>query len=630
MNKLLTRIFSVVVALALQALAWTTYAGDRAGDFALIDQRGTFHHMGWYNDQQALVILTHANGSKAVSKVFTDYQSLQAKYADQGVVFFMLNPGLQTDRDAVQADSQLLGTDIPILMDDTQLVAENLGLTRIGEAVVYNPKTFEVSYRGPVSAQLETAVQKLLAGEKSELVTIASSGTPIEFHIRSAHQQQPLSYEKDIAPILAENCASCHREGGIAPFAMDSYQMIKGWAPMIKEVLLAKRMPPGQIDNKVGKKVRDAMNLDDTELQKLVHWVDAGANIDSKNDPLTQLEWPTSKWQLGEPDLIVKIPPQTIPATGIVDYIDIPIDLKLEKDMWVRASEVVPGDRTVVHHVITSVIPPEGPPNPIKAFMAVLDTLEPERADPIRKKISAAAFGGEDIDFLAILNELGPDVDVGVLVGGSTDPDTANIAGYVPGGRAEFNEPGVGGKLRAGSSLSLQMHYTTSGKEAIDETEVGIYFYPDDQVPTVRMSGGAANSFAINIPPHAKDYELSTYVTVQKDAHIYALMPHMHFRGKRMKFVAQYPDGSEELLVSVPNYSFNWQLSHKLEEPLLVPAGTKILTVGAYDNSEQNSYNPDPEATITWGEQSWEEMFMGFFAWKYTDQGNPELSQASN
>jgi len=154
--------------------------------------------------------------------------------------------------------------------------------------------------------------------------------------------------------------------------------------------------------------------------------------------------------------------------------------------------------------------------------------------------------------------------------------------------------------------LSFQMHYTTIGKELTDSTRLGIYFDPESEVPKERMSDGSAGIFSLNIPPHEKNHEVSATVVVPEDSYLRTLSPHMHFRGKRMKFIANYPDGSEEMIISVPNYNFNWQIIHELEEPVFMPAGTEISAIGAFDNSTQNSFNPAPSAEINWGEQSWE------------------------
>lgn len=606
--------------LALSALisiaATGAVAGERVGDFALIDHQGTQHHMAWYNDQAAIVILPQGVGMTD-AEALAALQGLQSQYADQNVKFMLLNPGLQTDRDAVAAD---LNADLPVLMDDAQIVSEALGLSKMDEAVVYSPKSFEIVYRGPVQSELAQAIDSLIAGENPELVALATNGAAIA---HQGVQGAGLSYADDIAPIIAENCAECHREGGIAPFAMDNKLAVQGWSPMIREVVMTKRMPPGQIDNKVGHKIANEMNLQDDEIQKLVRWVNAGSPAQGDEDPLTALSWPDTKWtlaaELGEPDLIVKVPPQSIPATGVVDYMDIPLDLGLTEDRWVRASEVAPDKPEVLHHIITTVVPPGGAADPQTAFLQAINSLPPERAAAVRAQMFAAVAAGEQPDLDAIFRD-NPDIDVGFILGGG-DADQASVAGYAPGNSFTINPEGVGGILKAGSSLNLQMHYTTSGKEVTDESEIAIYFYPEGYVPEERMSGGVGNAFTIEIPPGAKDHEMELVTYVPNDAEIHSLMPHMHFRGKRMAFTARYPDGSEELLLSVPAYSFNWQLSHELEEPVKVPAGTQIIATGAFDNSGQNPYNPDPGAEVNWGEQSWEEMFMGFYTWKETNHG---------
>ncbi|HIA59285.1 MAG TPA: hypothetical protein EYO00_05315, partial [Gammaproteobacteria bacterium] len=290
------------IRLALCALiatfATAISAGERVGDFALIDHLGAFHSMAWYDDHEAIVILPQANGATDQAAL-EGLISLQAKYEEQGIVFFLMNPGLQNDRDAVHQEATAAGVELPILMDDAQLVTEMLGITKMDEAVVYDPASFEVLYRGPVQDQMDQVLQQVLNGNRVELLSVAAAGTAIEFATAAAHAN--LSYENDIAPIIAENCANCHREGGIAPFAMDSNLAVQGWSPMIREVVLTKRMPPGQVDNKVGHKMKNEMNLSDLEMQKLVRWVNAGSIVDSKNDPLTQLVWPDNKWSLGEP-----------------------------------------------------------------------------------------------------------------------------------------------------------------------------------------------------------------------------------------------------------------------------------------------------------------------------------------
>ena len=608
----------------LSSITSLALAGERVGDFALIDNQGTQHHMSWYNDQNAVVILPHAIGSTD-SDALTKFQQMKETFASQGAIFFLMNPGIETDREAVSSDLTSLGSTLPVLMDDAQLVTEALGITRLDEAVIYNPKSFELIYRGPLGSQLEASLTRLLEGSDDSILTVATSGTEIAY--TGAGADKTPSYLSDVAPIIKENCANCHREGGIAPFAMDSKLALQGWSPMIREVVMTKRMPPGQIDTKVSHKMKNQMNLSDAEMQTLVRWVNAGSPVDGGDlDPLVGLEWPETKWviaeELGEPDLIVKIPPQAVPATGVLDYRDIPIDLNLTKDRWVRGSEVSPDKAEVLHHIITTVIPPEGAADPQTLFVNAINSLPEERAQAIRAEVFAALAAGDPPPVAKIFQE-NPDINLGGLLGGSA-PDMGSVAGYAPGNSFNLAEEGVGGLLKAGTTLNLQLHYTTSGKEVSDESEIAIWFYPEGEVPEQRMGGGVGNAFSIAIPPGDKDHEMQLVTNIKEEAELYSLMPHMHFRGKRMKFVAKYPDGSEELLLSVPDYDFNWQLAHELEEPYRVPAGTQIIATGAFDNSTQNPANPDPNIEINWGEQSFEEMFMGFYSWKNTDQGGGE------
>lgn len=615
----MTRLLHFILSCTFAVLSAGVPAGERVGDFALIDHAGAQHHMAWYDDHQAVVIAPFGL-STTDADTLSAMTALQARYQDQ-VALFLLNPGLDSDRDAVAAELAANHIELPVLMDDTHLVTEMLGIGRMDEVVVYDPTSFEIAYRGPAQSGAEDAVEALLAGSDVELVSIAGTGSAIPSN-ESEHSE--LSYVNDIAPIIAENCAQCHREGGIAPFAMDSSLAVQGWSPMIREVVMTKRMPPGQIDNKVGHKIKNEMNLTDLEMQKLVRWVSAGSPVDVNGgiDPLSALVWPEGKWSLGEPDMIVKIPATTVPATGVVDYKDIVVDLGLEEDRWVRGSEVAPGAPEVLHHIITTVVPPGAGDDPQAMFLKAINSLPEERAAAIRAEIFAAVASGQQPPIDRIFQE-NPEIDVGALLGGG-GPDQASVAGYAPGNNISLNPEGVGGKLVAGTKLSFQMHYTTSGKEMTDETEVGIYFYPEDYVPEERMGGGVGNAFSISIPAGAKDHEMELVTYIREESDIHSLMPHMHFRGKRMKFKAVYPDGSEEMLLSVPAYSFNWQLAHELESPLRVPAGTKIVATGAFDNSAQNSFNPDPGIEVNWGEQSWEEMFMGFYTWKEVNQGGDD------
>jgi hypothetical protein len=551
----------------------TPAATERVGDFALLDQQGYFHQLSYYNNYKAVALLVQANGSKATAKQIEAFKQAQAKYGDkEKVKFFMINPLGSETRAAVQADLDKYGTNIPVLMDDTRVVSEGLKIKRTGEVLLLHAGTTDVLYRGPAGKPFDAAIDQVLAGDKVKKAKVRARGEAVKYPVAKMHAKSGVSYTKDVAPILADNCARCHREGGIAPFAMNSYTVIKGFAPMIREVVMTKRMPPGQIDPHVGN-FKDTYTLTPEQTQKLVHWIEAGARKDGDVDPLTQLKWPASKWAYGEPDLIVKVPPQKIPATGVLDYIRVEVPIELDRDRYVRASQYIAGDRTVLHHTLNALVPP------------------------------------------------GTERRRGFL--GGNDPNGARITAYIPGAQPQLEPPNTGGLLRKGSTLALQLHYTTNGKETVDASEIGLWFYPDDQIPKERMSGQCACIFTQGwdpIPPFESDHEMKQTITVPKDAYIYSMLPHMHFRGKRMRFYAEYPDGKKEELLNIAHYNYNWQLDYELTEPKLVPAGTKITAVGAFDNSTQNKANPDPSRKVPWGQQSWDEMFFGAVTYKYVDQ----------
>lgn len=553
--------------------------GDRAGDFALLDSQGYFHQLSYYDDHKAIALLVQDNGSKATAKAIGPFKEARAKY--DKIKFFMINASGNTTRSAVQEDIARYATDIPVLIDETQLVSEALGVEKTGEVILIRPGSTEVLYRGPVGKPFERAIEQVLADQPVKKAKLRVKGEKVKYALRSESHGSKVSYSKDIAPILAENCARCHREGGIAPFAMNSHLMVQGFAPMIREVVLTKRMPPGQIDPHVGD-FKETYTLTPAQTQKLVHWIEAGAKKDGDVDPLTQLKWPESKWAYGEPDLVIKVPPQEIPATGVLDYIRVEVPIELDRDRWVRASQYVAGDRTVLHHTLNDLLWPG------------------ER-------------GGR---FL-----------------GKEDLNKARITAYIPGAQPRHEPPNTGGLLKKGSRLALQLHYTTTGKATRDESEIGLWFYPEDQVPEERMTTECACIFTrgwIPIPPYDPDHVMEQTITIAKDAHIYSMLPHMHFRGKRMRFYAEYPDGRSEELLNIAKYDYNWQLDYELKEPKFVPAGTKIRAVGAFDNSAQNKANPDPSRTVPWGQQSWDEMFFGAVTYKYVDQSGAKMQLSDN
>lgn len=576
-NKGKTTACAALTALALAVGAGVSHAADeRVGDFALLDHEGYFHHMAWYDNNKAVVFLVQGNGAQETRDALASFSELKARYEDQGLVFMMINP-LGEDRTAVAADVAAMGTDILVLIDDVQAVSESIGIKNLGEAVVYDPKSFRVVYRGAVGQEFANAVASVAAGEPVSTRYVAAQGTEVQYRERDI---TAVSYEKDVAPVIAENCASCHRDGGIAPFALDSHAMLQGWSPMIREVMMTKRMPPGQLDPHVGD-FRNSYVVPFEDQRKVLDWIAAGSPKDGTTDPLASLEWPPTEWAFGEPDYIIEVPEQAVPATGVLDYRYefIPINLG-GQDRYVRASQYMPGDRTVLHHTLNALFGPGERPNG-RGFVA------------------------------------------------PANPNMAHITPYIPGAAPAVEEANTGGLLQDGSTIAIQLHYTTTGRESVDASRIGLWFYPEDEMPAERRTGACACIFTptwTNIPPFDPNFEQTAQIVIPDDANVLSFLPHMHFRGKYMRFVAHYPDGSTELLANIANYNYNWQMEYQLAEPKLVPAGTRIVATGAFDNSEQNPANPDPSRDVPWGDQSWDEMFFGQVYYKFVDQSRYEIS----
>tara|TARA_R110002072_G_scaffold170381_2_gene323884 strand:- start:879 stop:2672 length:1794 start_codon:yes stop_codon:yes gene_type:complete len=546
----------------------------KIGDFSLLDHQGKFHQLSWYGDQKAIVIFVQGNGCPIVRNGAPTLKAIRDEYESQGVAFFMLNPQTQDNRHSIAKEAEEFGYDFPILVDEAQLVAESLGVDRTSEVFVIDPKTMTVVFRGPIDDRLGYESQKpeaknhyltdaldaFLSGQTVAENSLEVPGCLIGFPARDQHAKVPVSYTTDIAPLLADKCVGCHHDGGIGPWSMSDHAMVQGWSRMMKEVVMTRRMPPGQIDPHVGKPIDDVVEMTPAELQMLVHWIDAGAVIDKgAEDPLVAMTIENPKFTLGEPDMVYTVPAQSIPATGILEYRYIPVELNLDKDIWIRAVEFVPGDSKVLHHVIAYLSSP---------------------AD----KSGRGRDEGSDRE--------------------------ESIGGFAPGRQPDAFRDNSGRLIPKGSNLLLQMHYTTSGKATVDETQVGLYIY--DEPPTYVMAGGVAGQRRFMIPAHAKEHKLEGEQLIEEDAYLYGITPHMHYRGKYMSMSAEYPDGTSEVLLSVPKYEFNWQFSYQLKEPLFLPAGTRLVARGAMDNSERNRFNPDPTKPVLFGLQTKHEMFFGF------------------
>ena len=553
-------------------------AADQISDFSLIGADGRFFQLSRNADQEALVLLAYDKDSREARRAAADLNDLVEQFADQKVRFLLINSTGLADKLVMREEAEDENINLRILMDDTQLVTEELGITRAAEVVIIDPQAREVVYRGALNSQgadgsrsersaanyVEDALTAFLANEENPGNVLASKGDALDFTAKAAHLNS-VTYANDIAPILEQRCITCHQEGGIAPFAMDNHQMVQGWSPMIRETLITKRMPPGQIDNEYVNAFHDVNHITVEETQKLVHWIDNGSRNEGASDPLATLDIRPAKWLNGEPDIIIDIPAQQIPATGVQDYRNLMLPLELEEDVWVKAVEFEAGDPTVLHHII------------------------------------AFSYGPNGVNEFEILNQ-------GIGLGA-----------YAPGNELNLYPEDSGYPLKAGGGLMLQMHYTTSGKEAVDASQIGLYLW--DEEPERVILGGSAADLDINILPFTSK-EMVASKTFRKDSYLTMLGPHMHYRGYDANFKIRYPDGREEEVLNIPNYQFNWQKTYDFKEPLFLPAGTELVFRGTFDNTAQNPFNPDASETLSWGEQTWQEMFFGFF--RYVEAGDGE------
>ena len=551
-------------------------------NFGLHDQNGEFHNLYYYSNAKAIVFYIQGNACPIVRNAITDIKAVRKQFKGKGVQFFMINSNLQDDRESIAKEAKEFDIDFPILKDKAQLVAEALQLSRTAETFVIDPETWTVVFRGPINDRLgyesqreesdnhylADAIEAQLNGEMLAENYIKAKGCLIKRLHKDATQFASISYEKDVAPILINKCMRCHVEGGIAPWQMKNYETVFGWSEMMREVLRTKRMPPWHADPHYGTFNQD-LSLSTKELQTLVHWIDAGAKKDSEKDPLAEYKAIAPKWENGQPGLVMTLNKEAIPANGVIDYRYQEFEVDLDKDIWATGFQVLPGNKEVLHHLLVSVIYPEGFVEPIDRESPWLD---------------------------------------GVL------------AAWAPGGITEVFPENSGRVIPKGSKLHFQLHYTTNGKAQDDQSTIGLYY--TDKKPENEYLMVAAYNTDLKIPPNEGQYENKAKQLFEHDATLYALFPHMHFRGKSMKFTALYPDGRKEVLLNVPNYSFNWQRGYLFEEPKKIPARTVIYVDAVFDNSRQNTFNPAPEKTVYWGDFSFDEMLIGYMSFEY-DKAKP-------
>ena len=407
------------------------------------------------------------------------------------------------------------------------------------------------------------------------------------FLAMAATAPPPVTFYKDALPVLQKNCQTCHRPGESGPMSFLSYETTRPWAKAIKTAVLTKKMPPWFADPHFGKFANDR-SMSQADIDTLVSWADTGAPAGNLKDAPKPLDW-VEGWRIGKPDLVISMPTAfNVPASGTIDYQYIVIPTGFTEDKYVQLSEARPGNPAVVHHIIAFIREPGNPW--LKEAQPGVPFVPRERA----RRAEAEANGDKQ-------KQQRKDG------GGFGD----FLAGYAPGTLPNALKPGQAKLVKAGSDLVLQMHYTANGKAATDISRIGIVFASGK--PAERVLTLAASNASFAIPPGDSNYQVDSKLTLQDDAVLINFLPHMHFRGKSFEYRVTYPSGEKETLLEVPHYDFNWQLSYELEKPKLLPKGTLIECTAHFDNSANNPYNPDPTKEVHFGEQTWEEMMIGFF-----------------
>jgi hypothetical protein len=374
-----------------------------------------------------------------------------------------------------------------------------------------------------------------------------------------------VTYTRDIAPILQKHCVVCHRPGQVAPFSLISYRQAAAWAATIREVVTQGRMPPWHANPRHGKFANDP-RFSQSDQERLCDWIDRGCPEGDPADLPAPVKF-ADDWSIPAPDQVLTLPqPFIVPAEGIVEYQDIVVDPGFREDKWVKAVEIRPGNRKVVHHCSVYLQPPE-----------------------CDEPVEQGALG------------------------------SFCLAAWAPGTPPLLLPDGMAKLIPAGWRLVFTIHYTPIGTVQTDQTSVGLVF-ADPGTVKQEVATKLIHDNNLCIPPGAADHRVERTHQFDHDVVLLAFFPHMHFRGKSFRYEVTYPDGAREILLDVWRYDFAWQNRYVLAEPKHLPAGTTLHCIAHYDNSANNPLNPDPTATVRTGRQTWDEMFNGYFEWVLADQ----------
>lgn len=524
---------------------------------------------------------------------------VEAAYADQGVRFVYVNVSGTDTPEAMRAQITAQGFRGLYLVDRDRQFVQTLQARTTTEVFVIDGGNTLV-YRGAVSDQhgigfsheeprqryLERALDAALCRQLPEIGATHAPGCAIEGDAAAAPRAaSPVTYTRDIARIVQNHCVECHREGGVAPFGLDGYEAVARRATMIRTVTQEGLMPPWfAAAPAVGKDAPAARHespwandrsLADSDKQAIAAWIDAGKPRGDDADLPLPREFAPGEWRIGTPDAVFQIPePIAVKADGVMAYQNVLVATKLTADKWVRGVQIVPTDKSVVHHVLVFVLPEA----------ALQDRAVRRRA--------------------------------------AIDESRGFFAAYVPGNDAVVYPEGMAKRLPKGSVLAFQIHYTPNGTATRDQLKIGFVF--GSEAPRHMVRTAAVADRRLRIPPGASNHEESAEIRLPADVKLLAFLPHLHVRGKAFRYELQRPEAegadARQVVLDIPRYDFNWQLRYLLREPLAAPRGSVLRATAWYDNSANNPANPDPTKTVRWGPQTHDEMMLGYLEYYLVEE----------
>ncbi len=541
--------------------------GTKLADLSAPDYYGKPHTLAEYQESDAIVLVFLGTECPLVRAYAPRLTELAKTFADKKVTFLGINSNRQDSLEEIKAYARQYGIEFPILKDNDSRIADLVGAIRTPEAVVLDRQRI-IRYHGRIddrmgvgyaknkanSEDLVAALDDLLADREVKVSSTPAPGC----HIGRTQSVAPtgnITFTKQVSRILQDRCERCHREGEIGPFVLHNYQDAVDWSQSILEVVDNGRMPPWFASPKHNGEFHDQATLSAEEKETLRQWVANGCPEGDAKDLPAKREY-VDGWQIKTDQVwYMAEKPFHVKAEGTMPYEHFVVDLGLTEDRWVKAVECRPGARSVVHHILVFLQEP------------------------------GVIYAGMPGDLVAAYAPGFPPVSV---------PDRMAI------------------RMKTGSKVIFQMHYTADGREHEDRSFFGVQYTEPENVD-YRVYVTNAINFTFTIPANTDDFPVSATRKINKDCLLLGMNPHMHQRGKAYTFEAIYPDGKKELLLDVPRFDFNWQVPCMYREPKPLPKGTKIVGIGVFDNSTNNLNNPDPTKPVKFGEQTWEEMQIGWF-----------------